>query len=265
MMALLKHTGHIGGKKMGLGLKAEAVEEYKIRLKWERFEEAEFYRIYWADKNTPTMKYKCLGEEKETQFEWNRSTHIPHYFKIAAVKANKEIAYSEVLQTPVKKVFKEQIERLSRGLIAVKVHEGVFLSWRLFINEVDGYSETGLTGVDFIVYKNGQKIAIITDSTNYIDEQGTMQDEYTVAALKQGVEKERSRNVSAWKSGSNYIDIPLNTPEGGITPSGEHYTYTANDMSVGDVNGDGEYEYIVKWDPTNSHDVSIKAILEIVL
>lgn len=243
---------------MVLGLKAEAVEEYKIRLKWERFEEAEFYRIYWADKNTPTMKYKCLGEEKETQFEWNRSTHIPHYFKIAAVKANKEIAYSEVLQTPVKKVFKEQIERLSRGLIAVKVHEGVFLSWRLFINEVDGYSETGLTGVDFIVYKNGQKIAIITDSTNYIDEQGTMQDEYTVAALKQGVEKERSRNVSAWKSGSNYIDIPLNTPEGGITPSGEHYTYTANDMSVGDVNGDGEYEYIVKWDPTNSHDVSIK-------
>lgn len=243
---------------MVLGLKAEVVEEDKVILKWERYKEAECYRIYWADKNIPTMKYKCLGEEKETQFEWNQSTHIPHYFKVAAVKANEEITYSEVLQTPVKKVFKEQIEKLSRGLIAVKIPKGVFLSWRLFINEVYGYSETGLTGVDFIIYRNGKKIAFITDSTNYIDEQGTMQDEYSVAALDQGVEKERSKNVSAWKSGSNYIDIPLNIPKGGKTPSGEYYTYTANDMSVGDVNGDGEYEYIVKWDPTNSHDVSIK-------
>lgn len=43
-----------------------------------------------------------------------------------------------------------------------------------------------------------------------------------------------------------------------MTPAGEAYEYTANDMSVADVNRDGEYEYIVKWDPTNSHDVSIK-------
>lgn len=42
-------------------------------------------------------------------------------------------------------------------------------------------------------------------------------------------------------SGMNFI------PKGGITPAGEEYTYSANDISVGDV--DGEYEYIVKWDP----------------
>lgn len=29
-------------------------------------------------------------------------------------------------------------------------------------------------------------------------------------------------------------------------------------MSVGDIDNDGEYEYFVKWDPDNSHDVSIK-------
>ncbi|MWM67954.1 rhamnogalacturonan lyase, partial [Escherichia coli] len=54
------------------------------------------------------------------------------------------------------------------------------------------------------------------------------------------------------------IDIPVKKPEGGVTPAGEKFEYTLNDMSVGDVDGDGEYEYIVKWDPTNSQDVSIK-------
>ena len=39
-------------------------------------------------------------------------------------------------------------------------------------------------------------------------------------------------------------------------PEGQPYTYSANDMSIGDVDGDGELEYIVKWDPSNAHDVS---------
>ena len=33
-----------------------------------------------------------------------------------------------------------------------------------------------------------------------------------------------------------------------------HYTYSANDCSVADLDGDGEYEIIVKWDPSNSQD-----------
>ncbi|WP_205857681.1 rhamnogalacturonan lyase, partial [Phytoactinopolyspora endophytica] len=41
-----------------------------------------------------------------------------------------------------------------------------------------------------------------------------------------------------------------------VTPAGEEYSYSANDMSVGDVDGDGQYEYVVKWDPSNSKDVS---------
>ncbi|MBE5960929.1 MAG: rhamnogalacturonan lyase, partial [Lachnospiraceae bacterium] len=55
-----------------------------------------------------------------------------------------------------------------------------------------------------------------------------------------------------------YLEIPLQIPPSGITPAGEAYSYHANDMSIGDIDGDGEYEFFVKWDPTNSHDVSIK-------
>ena len=46
------------------------------------------------------------------------------------------------------------------------------------------------------------------------------------------------------------------SPKGEMYPEGQPYTYSANDMSIGDVDGDGELEYIVKWDPSNAHDVS---------
>ena len=69
-----------------------------------------------------------------------------------------------------------------------------------------------------------------------------------------------------------YIPIKLNKPEGGKVPTiqpqqrpgnngwrwrdtGE-YAYTANDATVADVDGDGQYEIILKWDPTNAHDNS---------
>ena len=167
--------------------------------------------------------------------------------------------------TPVKKVFNEQLDKINRGLVAIKTATGIFLSWRLFKAEVTGYSETGLTGTDFCIIKNGEKIAEVTDSTNYLDSAGNENDEYSVIPYKSGQTlsdaelKEALKDamkVSAWKSGTNYLDIPLQIPEGGVTLAGEEYVYHANDISIGDVDGDGEYEYIVKWDPSNSHDVS---------
>ena len=53
-----------------------------------------------------------------------------------------------------------------------------------------------------------------------------------------------------------YLSIPLQIPPGGTTPDGGTYTYSANDCSVGDLDGDGEYEIVVKWDPSNSKDNS---------
>jgi rhamnogalacturonan endolyase len=51
-----------------------------------------------------------------------------------------------------------------------------------------------------------------------------------------------------------YIDIKLDVPADGVTPAGDKYTYSPNDASIGDVDGDGEYEIILKWDPSNAHD-----------
>ena len=240
------------------GLKVKQIEDFKIVLGWNPCEDVEGYRVYWADKDIPTMKYKCIGTVDTNEFEFTKATHVPHYFKIAPVIKGVEIGMSDVIKTPIKKRFNEQLEKLSRGLIAVNTPNGIFLSWRLMLDEVKGYSKTGLTGTDFVIYKNGIQIATVTDSTNYLDAEGTMEDTYAVAALDELGEKEPCESVKAWASKENYIDIPLQIPEGGVTPAGEAYTYHANDMSIGDVDGDGEYEFIVKWDPSNSHDVSIK-------
>ncbi|MCT9623647.1 rhamnogalacturonan lyase [Pseudarthrobacter equi] len=147
-----------------------------------------------------------------------------------------------------------QLDYLDRGLVAAGTSEGVFLSWRLLGNEATGSSATGLTGTDFNVYRDGQKLATVTDSTNYQDPAGTAASKYQVRAVVGGVELDESATATSW--GGNFKDIPLKKPADGTTPTGQAYTYSANDTSVGDVDGDGQYEFIVKWDPNNSKDVS---------
>ncbi|MFC6088033.1 rhamnogalacturonan lyase [Saccharothrix lopnurensis] len=145
-----------------------------------------------------------------------------------------------------------RLERLDRGLVAVRTDTGVFLSWRLLRHEATGHTATGLAGPAFAVYRDGRRVATVTDSTNFLDRQGGSH--YRVAPLVRGVPVGVSGSVSPWEGG--FHDLPLRKPADGVTPAGESYTYSANDASVGDVDGDGSYEYVVKWDPSNSKDVS---------
>lgn len=141
-----------------------------------------------------------------------------------------------------------QMEYLDRGVVAVKTDTGVFVSWRLLGTES--------SSVSFNVYRDGVKINAnpITNSTNLQDASGTVNSTYTVRAVVNGSEQAASTAVSVW--GSNYLSVPLSIPAGGTTPDGVSYTYSANDASAGDLDGDGKYELIVKWDPSNSKDNS---------
>ncbi|MFS0859256.1 rhamnogalacturonan lyase [Paenibacillus taichungensis] len=141
-----------------------------------------------------------------------------------------------------------QMEFLDRGVVAVKTGTGVFVSWRLLGTEG--------SNVSFNVYRDGTKVnaSPITDSTNLQDASGTSTSKYTVRAVVSGTEQAASVAASVW--GNNYLSVPLSVPAGGTTPDGVAYTYSANDASAGDLDGDGEYELIVKWDPSNSKDNS---------
>lgn len=142
-----------------------------------------------------------------------------------------------------------QMEYLDRGLVAVKVDNGVFLSWRLLGNDPKDAC--------FNVYKNGvTKVnpQLISGATNLTDSLGTLSDKYTVRMISGGNEGADSPATSVWKDQCKVIQ--MNRPEGGVTPDGYTYTYRPGDCSAGDLDGDGQYEIVVKWDPSNAHDNS---------
>ena len=162
-----------------------------------------------------------------------------------------------------------QMEYLNRGLVAVKVTSGVYLSWR--------YLGTDNPNVGFNIYRNNTLITStpVTTSTNYTDASGTTTSSYRVVPVLNGVEDTVGvATVTPWAQ--QYKSIKLNRPASGVTPpnkygstgktatgsfpKGQPYGYMPNDCSVGDVDGDGEYEIIVKWDPTNSQDNSYYGI-----
>lgn len=140
------------------------------------------------------------------------------------------------------------MESLNRAPVAVKTDNGIFISWRLL--------GTDPSAIAFNLYRDGVLInaSPIVQSTNYVDAAGTNNSVYEVRAVLNGIELPSSDTTSVWNS--NYVDIPLRKPANGATPDGEIYTYNANDISVGDLDGDGQYELIVKWDPSNSKDNS---------
>lgn len=141
-----------------------------------------------------------------------------------------------------------QAEYLDRGVVALPSGSGIFISWRMLGDDP--------SGIGFNVYRNGTRITSspITNSTNYFDATGTTSAAYTVRPVVNGVESAANTAKATWTN--PYWAINLNRPAGGTTPSGEAYTYSPNDLSVGDLDGDGQYEVIVKWDPSNAKDNS---------
>lgn len=229
-----------------------------VTVQWNPVPGAERYAVYWADADTPSMRYRKMTETEVCVYTLEKSTHIPQYLYVEAYKGGELLEKSSTLKTPVFYRLQEQREKLNRGLIAVKTGTGIFLGWRMLLEEVRGYCGTGMTGTDYVLYRNGRKLATVTSGTNYLDKEGTPEDVYSVAALREGKEEPPCGGVKAWETGDCYLEIPLQIPQGGVTPGGQAYEYSANDMSIGDADGDGELEYFVKWDPSNSRDVSQK-------
>jgi rhamnogalacturonan endolyase len=141
-----------------------------------------------------------------------------------------------------------QAEYLDRGVVALPSGSGVLISWRMLGDDP--------ANISFNVYRNGNKITAspVSNSSNYLDTSGTTSAAYTVRPVINGVEYAANTAKATWAN--PYLAVNLNRPNGGTTPSGEAYTYSPNDLSVGDLDGDGEYEIVVKWDPSNAKDNS---------
>lgn len=152
-----------------------------------------------------------------------------------------------------------QMETLDRGLVAIPTSSTAnFVSWRLL--GTDDKSQT-----TFDLLRNGTVIASGLAKTNYQDTQGSTTDKYQVVTKVNGADKETSAEVTPWAQ--QYLTLKLDRPQGGTDakwtnsdvsqgPTTAAYSYYPNDMSVGDVDGDGQYELILKWESTHAQDNS---------
>lgn len=131
------------------------------------------------------------------------------------------------------------MEYLDRGIYAVKNGNGMFVSWRYNADDADN-AEFRLYRDDKLVYtsKSG-------DATCYQDNEGGTGSKYRVDCIEDG--KVVNSQTCKFTSGSNYFDVKLNSPG---------TQYSPNDCAVGDVDGDGQYEIFLKWDPSNAKDNS---------
>ncbi|MBR1800305.1 MAG: autotransporter-associated beta strand repeat-containing protein [Bacteroidaceae bacterium] len=125
-----------------------------------------------------------------------------------------------------------KVDQLDRGLIAMKMSTGVFLSWRILGEE---YYD-----VQYNVYRDGTKLnATPLSVSNYRDASGTVSSTYTVKAVVRGVEQEASKTVQPWAT--TYKEIAL-------AHEGIKSTLIPNDACCADVDGDGELEILMKFD-----------------
>ncbi|MUL43584.1 rhamnogalacturonan lyase [Streptomonospora sp. PA3] len=140
-----------------------------------------------------------------------------------------------------------QVEALDRGLVSVRSGGGNLISWRLLA--------TDPRDVAFNVYRGGTRVNSepVAGATSYLDSQAPSGAEYTVRPVVDG--QERQASSAALRFAEGYLDVPLQRPAGGSTPDGS-YTYAANDAGVGDLDGDGSYEIVLKWQPSNAKDNS---------
>lgn len=140
-------------------------------------------------------------------------------------------------------------EKLSRGLIGIPTEDGMYFSWRMTLEDA--------AGLQFDLYRSSDGGAEVKLNKEPIDRTSDFLDrtvDYTVD--NRWTLKATTGEVAIWtrlkgEERNPYLSVPVCKPEDGEI-AGESFTYTANDCSVGDLDGDGEYEIILKWFPSNS-------------
>lgn len=158
----------------------------------------------------------------------------------------KKFAFSFLLFAGFFASAQKQMEALGRGVIALRnAGNKVFVSWRLLGTEPNNLA--------FNLYRtiNGktEKLnkAPLTQGTNFTDDlvDSTSQRTYVVKTVINNKEAESSKPFTLKPGAKNYLSLPLQTIPG----------YTPNDASVGDLDGDGEYEIVLHM-TGRSHDNS---------
>lgn len=127
------------------------------------------------------------------------------------------------------------MENINRATVAVQLEgDSIYIGWRMLGTDPDeiGFNLFRVVGEDEAILLNTKPITL---TTNYIDVFASRGQtlKYFVKPVARGMENELPDTAEIWNQ--NYLSIPLQTPE----------NYSPGDASVGDLDGDGDYELVV--------------------
>ncbi len=170
--------------------------------------------------------------------------------------------------TATKSPLVRQMEYLDRGMVAVRRSTSqAYIGWRLLGTDPSdiAFNLYRSAGGGAAVKLNASSLATTTD---FVDSTAnfSLTNTYFVRPVLAGIEQGPSESftLAANSPIQQYLNVPIQPPPGATVqlppgvagdPGSHAYTYTANDASVGDVDGDGRYEIILKWDPFNPEDI----------
>lgn len=205
-----------------------------------------------------TIFYSIVDHGKVFDYavEYTAPIKLDRSCRLRAVATHEEMQSSEVAEQFVEvplvmpfvgRPFVLDPEKLDRGAIATYTSSGILVNWRWLIDEPVNQA--------YNVYRDGILLndTPLTMKTNYLDSKGTTSSQYTVEVLRNGQSVETSPAINLT---AGYLAINLDRPDSGSNQSGD-YEYIPGDCMAGDVDGDGQYEIIMKWDPSNQQDNSI--------
>lgn len=252
-------------------IKVTLAKDDEKTLTWSADDKATEYIIYRSE--SAEGKFVTIGTSKEASYTDKDQALIgnrTYYYQVQAKNKGGSSELSEVvtvkpLEGPA--IVTPTAETLTdRGVVAINLagdkggetvisatdkdgqayEKGIYLSWRSLA------SDDKKTTYD--VYRGKKKVASKISETNFIDEKGKASDVYKVVGSTDEKLGITALEIKPWND--QYLELQLCKPVDQTMPDGNVASYTANDMSVGDLDGDGQLELIVKWYPTNAQDNS---------
>ncbi len=224
----------------------KAVEKTSVTVKWQKVADAAAYQVYRS--TSPDGPFEYVGRATEVNFtDYTVLTTIKYYYRVTTVNKGGESAPSPVVGTEKITVVNRQMEQIDRAPVALLTDGGVRVGWRMLGLDPEQ--------IGFHVIRDGVQLTEepIRNSTTFLDPAGTAASRYAIKAVGAGADQLTAEFTPL---AQDYLAVKLDKPADDYTKDGQPYTYSAGDASVADLDGDGTYEIIQMWSPSNSKDNS---------